>query len=121
MKMDKIIAKGLKFQGFHGVLKVEKQTKQPFIIDLEIFKDLYKAGISDSLDYTVSYAEVYSVVKRIVENESYNLLETLAENIAAAILLQFPVRGIKIRVSKPQAPISGEFDYFAVEILRFNQ
>lgn len=121
MNLDKIIARGLTFQGSHGVLPAEKSNKQPFIVDLEIFKDLCPAGMSDNLEDTVSYAEVYAVVKRIVEQESYNLIETLAENIAAAILLRFPIKGINVRVYKPQAPVEGEFEYFAVEITRFNK
>jgi len=119
--MDKIIAKGLRFQGLHGVLPEEKQARQPFIVDLEIYKDLYKAGLSDRLEDTINYADVYALVKRLVEKESYDLLESLAENIAAAILLQFPVQGVRVRVCKPQAPVKGEFDYFGVEILRFRQ
>ncbi|HEX3011424.1 MAG TPA: dihydroneopterin aldolase, partial [Syntrophomonadaceae bacterium] len=76
--MDKILAKGLTFKGCHGVLPQEKKLPQKFIVDLELFLDLSSAGIEDNLQKTVNYDEVYKQVKRIVENESYNLIEALA-------------------------------------------
>ncbi|MEA1960119.1 MAG: dihydroneopterin aldolase [Bacillota bacterium] len=117
--MDKIIASGLQFQGCHGVLPQEKTEAQIFIIDLGLYIDLGKAGISDDLHDTVSYDDVFQAVKRIVEKEHYNLIEALAENIAAAILLRFPVQGVEVTVRKPDAPVKGKFDFFAVSIKRF--
>lgn len=117
--MDKIIAKGLKFTAYHGALPQEKLHPQPFIIDLELTVDLRAAGKSDHLIDTINYAEVYEIVKKIVLEKSYNLIEALAENIAAALLKNLPLKEVKVKICKPEAPINGEFDYFAVEISRF--
>lgn len=117
--MDKIIARGMTFKACHGVLAEEKTQAQPFKVDLDMYLDLHQAGKSDNLNDTVSYAEVFEQVKRIVENESYDLIEALAENIAASLLLRFPLKGVKLTVFKPEAPVDGDFDYFAVQIERF--
>lgn len=119
--MDKIMARGLTFTACHGVLAEEKVNPQTFLVDLDLFMDLQPAGISDDLKDTVSYADVYEQVKKIVENESYNLLEALAENIAASLLVCFPLQGVKVTVYKPNAPINGKFDHFAVKIIRFRK
>jgi dihydroneopterin aldolase len=116
--MDKIIAKGLTFKGYHGVLPQEKELPQKFIVDLNLFLDLRPAGIEDDLQKTVNYDEVYKQVKRIVEKETYNLIEALAENIAASLLLRFPLERVEVTVYKPEAPVDGEFDYFGVNIVR---
>ncbi|MGI5921437.1 MAG: dihydroneopterin aldolase [Syntrophomonadaceae bacterium] len=116
--MDKILAKGLVFFGCHGVLPVEKKCPQKFIVDLVLSLNLSPAGISDDLQKTVNYDEVYHLVKKIVETESYNLIEALAENIAAALLLRFPVKRAEVTIYKPEAPVDGEFEYFAVNIVR---
>ncbi len=119
--MDKIMARGLTFTACHGVLAAEKVQPQTFIVDLDLYLDLQPAGISDDIRDTVSYAEVFEQVRRIVEEESYNLLEALAENIAAALLLRYPLNGVGITVHKPNAPVEGEFDHFSVNIERFRK
>ncbi len=116
--MDKIIARGLKFKGCHGVLEIEQQTPQDFIIDLELYLDLAPAGLKDELELTVDYDQVFHAVRKIVENKSYKLIETLAENIARAILEKFVVSAVEVTVYKPNAPVDGIFDYFAVKIMR---
>ncbi|CFX10868.1 Dihydroneopterin aldolase [Syntrophomonas zehnderi OL-4] len=119
--MDKIMARGLTFSGCHGVLPEEKTKPQTFIVDLDLFLDLKPAGISDNLQDTVSYAEVFAQVRQIVEDESYNLLEALAENIATALIMRHPLTGVEVTVYKPDAPIKGEFTNFAVNIQRFRK
>ncbi len=88
---------------------------------MDLFLDLRAAGLSDDLKDTVSYAEVFEQVRKIVENESYNLLEALAENIAASLLFCFPLQGVEVTIYKPDAPVKGKFDYFAVKIKRFKK
>lgn len=119
--MDKIIAKGMSFKACHGVLQEEKEKPQTFKVDLELYLDLKKAGSTDKLEDTINYDEVFHVVKTIVENEQYNLIEALAENIAASILHNFPVEGAEVVVYKPQAPVEGFFDHFAIKIQRFRK
>ncbi|HWQ76117.1 MAG TPA: dihydroneopterin aldolase [Syntrophomonas sp.] len=116
--MDRIMARGMTFKGCHGVLEFERQAPQLFRVDADLMLDTSPAGRSDDIRDTVSYAEVFDVVKKIVEQESYQLLEALAENIAAALLYRFPVNGVEITVYKPNAPVNGEFDYFGVSIQR---
>lgn len=117
--MDKIIAKGLVFKGCHGVLDQEKVEPQRFIVDLVLFLELSPAGLTDDLQKTVNYNEVFQQTKKIVEHESYSLIEALAENIAASLLMRFPLKGIEVTVYKPEAPVEGNFDYFAVNIRRY--
>jgi len=119
--MDKILARGLTFEACHGVLEAEKESPQTFKVDLDLFLDLQPAGLSDDLKDTVSYADVYEQVKKIIEGESYNLIEALAENIAASLLVCFPLQGVEVTVFKPDAPVNGEFDSFAVNIQRFRK
>ncbi|HEY8364611.1 MAG TPA: dihydroneopterin aldolase [Haloplasmataceae bacterium] len=117
--MDKIILKGLEFYGYHGVLPEEQVIGQKFIIDVEIYTDLHEAGLTDKVEKTVNYAEVYQILKLIVEKRKYQLLEALAENCAKEILKSYPqIKEVLITVYKPQAPVAGIYDYFGVEIRR---
>ncbi|MDA8234820.1 MAG: dihydroneopterin aldolase [Clostridia bacterium] len=118
MVQDKIILKGMEFYGYHGVLPEEKRLGQRFVIDLELYRDLQEAGLTDDLRYTINYAEVYQLVEKLVAGENYDLVEALAEGIGARILENFPVEGVLVRVQKPQAPIPGKFSWVGVEIYR---
>lgn len=117
--MDKILLSNLGFYGYHGVLKEEAVLGQKFFIDMELYLDTKEAGKTDDMNKSVSYADVYEVAKDITENRRFNLIEALAENIADEVLSKFPlIKGIMVRVKKPEAPVPGIYDYFGVEIRR---
>ncbi|WP_366923316.1 dihydroneopterin aldolase [Metallumcola ferriviriculae] len=116
--MDKIIMSGLEFYGFHGCLPHEKVQGQKFIVHLELWKELERAGQTDNLEFTVDYSNVYLTAKNVVEGRTYHLIEAVAENIAYEVLSRFAVSHVKVRIDKPQAPVDGKFDSFAVEIER---
>lgn len=116
---DTIILKNLKFYAYHGNLQEEKVLGQEFQIDVKIHTDLKSAGISDNVEDTINYAQVYDIIKSITEEKQFNLIEALAESIAQEILKTFQtVEKITIKVRKPQAPVNGIFDYFGIEITR---
>lgn len=117
--MDRILMHHMAFYGFHGVMDEERTLGQKFFIDVELSLDLSRAGASDEVSQTVSYAEVYDDVKYFAESARYNLIEALAENIALRVLAKYEVVSeVLVRVKKPEAPVRGIFDFMAVEIRR---
>lgn len=116
--MDKIILRDMEFFGYHGLLPEETRLGQTFLVDLELYLDLRTAGKSDNRDHTVNYAEVFELVKKIVEGPPRKLIEAVAEDIATAVLEQFFVQQVAVKVKKPSAPVPGHFAYMAVEITR---
>ncbi len=120
MPTDRIILTGMQFYGFHGVNPEERRLGQPFIVDLAAELDLSAASVSDRLPDTVSYTDLYRVVKAVVEGEPRNLLEAAAGAIAAGVLAQHPsVAALRVRVQKPRPPIRGSvIEAAAVEIYR---
>ena len=117
--MDKIVMKNLSFYGYHGVLSEETTLGQKFFIDIELLVDLKKAGKSDHVKDTVHYGEAYNIIKNIVEEKRFKLIEALAEDIADTILKTFSlVKEIDVTIKKPEAPVPGIYDYFGVQIRR---
>ncbi len=117
--MDSIIARGLTFRAYHGLYEQEKQQGQEFRVDLEMFAELSKAGQSDQIEDTIDYARVFKIVEEIISAPRCNLIEALAENIAQALLSSFMLmKAVEVTVYKPDAPVPGEFEYFAVKISR---
>lgn len=117
--LDNIIVKGLKIFAYHGVNPEEKRDGQNFIVDVEAGISLLSAGKSDNLEQTVSYAKIIKTVKRVMQEDKYDLLEKVAQRIADEIFAEYSaVREVSVTVKKPQAPISADFDYVAVQINR---
>ena len=116
--MDKIILKGIQFHGYHGVVEAERQLGQKYEIDLELTIDLSAASKTDDLAYTIDYAQVVQRVIEIGTQQSFQLLEALAETIAEAILAQFQIEEVRITVKKLSPPIEPTLTYAGVEIHR---
>jgi dihydroneopterin aldolase len=115
---DRILLANLRFEARHGVHDWERAQTQPFEVDVELATPLQAAGDDDDLAKTVDYSAVYDVVQRIVEGESFLLLEALAEAISRALLAAFPVDEVTIRIRKPAVRLGGPLDYAGVEIRR---
>ena len=77
-----------------------------------------EAGRTDDLARTVDYSVVDAIVRDVVANRSFKLLETIAETIAAGVLAAFPVDEVVVRVRKPAVRLAGPIDYSGVEIRR---
>lgn len=118
MANDKLILHNMVLYGYHGVFAAEKELGQRLEVDVELHLDLKAAGVNDDLEATVNYVEVYTLVKEIVEEREYNLLEALAEEIADTLLGAYSLQEVHVRVRKPFPPVGGIMDCFAVEIRR---
>jgi dihydroneopterin aldolase len=115
---DRLLLEGMEFFGYHGDIEAERSLGGRYSVDVEVLADLRAAGRSDSIDDTIDYVRCFQVVRELVENRQYRLLEALAEAIAQA-LLQDQARAdtVRVRVAK-QPPVRGSFQRFAVEVER---
>ena len=118
---SKIFLKDMRFYGFHGNRPEERTLGQHFEVSLSIETDTRKSGVSDSIDDTVNYSDVFKSVQKIVVEEKYNLLERLAEVIAGTVLSYNRVDGVEVEVSKLYPSIIGsQIKRVAVKIHRTN-
>lgn len=119
MTSDRIVLSGLTFFGYHGVNPEERKLGQRFVVDVVLGVDLAPAGLADDLNQTISYADVYRIVRDVVEGPPSNLIEAVAERIAAGILALTTAQSVWVRVAKPWAPVGGmAAGQVAVEIHR---
>ena len=110
--MDSIILKDFEVLACHGVNPEEKVDKQRFLITAEIVTDFTSASETDDISNTVSYSELKKDIKAFCDENSFNLIETLGVKIAERILKKYAgVKGVELTVKKPDAPMSGNFDY----------
>ena len=101
--MDKIILTDLRIDAVIGIWDWEKRNPQTISIDLEMQIDIKKTSQSDSIGDALDYKAVSKRVKQFIQGSQFNLIETLAENVAKIILEEFDVQWLQLRISKPFA------------------
>lgn len=117
--MDKIIIKNLEIYAKHGVFPEENVLGQKFVISAILHTSTRKAGVTDQLESSVHYGEVSHFIKQFVESHTWKLLEKIAEELAQALLIAYPlVKQVDLSVQKPWAPIHLPLETVAVEISR---
>lgn len=116
---DRIEVSGIEFHGYHGVPAAERQVGVRFRVDLAFELDLRAAGENDDLTQSVDYAAAAARVVEIGTGSSVQLIETLAERMAAALLETFPLIDLaEVRVTKLLPPAVPSFASSSVLIRR---
>lgn len=115
---DLITLTGLTVFGHHGVFDHEKRDGQRFVVDLKIWLDLSAAAATDDLTKTVHYGELAEVAAGIIAGPSKDLIETVAGEVADAVLAKFPVEAVEVTIHKPSAPIPLTFADVSVTLHR---
>ena len=115
---DLITVEGLSATGYHGVLPEERRNGQIFVVDVVLSTDMRDAAASDDLALTVDYSAVAATIVDLIEGEPLDLIETLAERMAARCLNFAGVQRARVTVHKPQAPVGVEFSDVAVTVER---
>ena len=117
--MDKIRIRNLEVFAHHGVFEEEKKNGQTFIVDLVFFVNTRKAGQTDMLEDSVDYGEVCHFINETMKKDTFDLIETVAENLAKELLLKFnKINEVELEIKKPLAPIGLPFEYVSVKINR---
>lgn len=101
--MDRIFIRNLALRCIIGIYPEERREKQDVVINVEMHCDLRPAGMSDDLKDTVDYKAIKKSILRLVESSRFQLIEALAENIAAIALADGRVQQVVVTIDKPGA------------------
>ncbi len=117
--LDHVVIRGLQFYGYHGVSTAEKELGHRFTADLTMFVDTTEAAKTDDITKTVDYSEVARTVVKMGKTLKFNLVETLANQIAHKILTEHPrVEKIHLRIEKILPSLDLTIDRVGVEVVR---
>lgn len=101
--MDIIFLRDMRIETVIGVWDWERKIRQTVSIDLEMAADIRKAAATDSVEDTLNYKSVAKRLQQFVGDSSFQLVETLAEEIAAIVINEFDVPWVRLRLNKPGA------------------
>jgi dihydroneopterin aldolase len=117
-RTDSITLTGLRVKAHHGVYDFERENGQDFVIDVTVWLDLARPAASDEVAETIHYGELAAEVADAVRRDPVDLIETVAERIAAVVLAHAAAQRVQVTVHKPDAPIEVPFTDVAVQITR---
>lgn len=116
--MDAIEVTGIKCYGYTGFLPEEQVLGQWFEVDLTLWLDLSPSGEKDDLNETLDYRAAITLVKEEIKNSKYLLVERLATKIATSVLNLGSIEQVRVRLSKPAAPIPDFSGKITIDITR---
>jgi len=117
--MDKIKIRDLEVFAKHGVFPQENILGQKFLVSADLYMDTRKAGKTDDLSASVNYGEVCHLITTFMTEDTFQLIERVAEELAELILTKWEMlQKVTIEVKKPWAPIGLPVNYVSVEIQR---
>lgn len=119
--MDCIHVTGIRCYGYTGYLPEEQVLGQWFEVDVTLWFDLSEAGNSDRIEDTIDYRSTIETVKQLVKSSKFALVEKLAEAIADRILEPAKIRQVRVKVTKPSAPIPDFGGKITIDITRNKQ
>lgn len=116
---DKIHIKNLEVFGNHGVFPEENKLGQKFLVNAVLYTSTREAGKTDDLTKSIHYGEVSHFITKYMMEHTFQLIETVAEQLAMALLIQFErLAWIDLEIQKPWAPIGLPLESVSVEISR---
>lgn len=98
--MDTIFLKRLTVEAIVGVFAWEKRIPQKLTIDLEMGTDIAKSAASDDLQDTIDYKAVSKYAQEFIKESRYDLVETLAHRLAEALMSEFSIPYLRMKLSK---------------------
>ena len=108
MIKSQVLLQDVRIYGFHGVLPQEQIVGAYYIINMEIDTDFSQAMENDEIDTTISYADVYDIIKAEMEIPT-QLLEHVAGRICRTIFDRFPTaQAIRLEILKENPPMGAE-------------
>ena len=115
---DRIFLEGIKFHGFHGLTRMERQVGVRLSVDVTVETDLEQSGRHDDVRATVDYRKIHSRVIDIGRGTSHKLLESFATAVLDALFAEFTADRITVRVRKETPVLDGIVDSVGVEMTR---
>ncbi len=113
---DAIVVRGIAAEGFHGLVG-ERDHPQWFVADVELFLDVGAAARKDRIDATIDYTQIARVVRGVIKDKSFELVETIADTIASEVLA-LGGDSVRVKVSKPRSAKLVGVDEIAVVVER---
>lgn len=100
---------GARFMASLGVTEMERQVKAEIEVNVTLeLKGEACAFVDDNPEGVLDYSRVYDVIRKVVEDRSYKLLEHLAYVMADEILKLPKIEKVNVEIEKINPPVGAD-------------
>lgn len=108
------------FYGYHGTQPEERKLGQRYIVDFELETASEKDADIRHIEDTIDYTRVFALIKDVMEEHSYHLMENCANHVLDTVMSSFEnIIFAEIKIKKPSVPIIGSLD--SAEIIMYRK
>jgi dihydroneopterin aldolase len=101
--LDRVFIEGLEVDTVIGAYDWERDIRQCLCLDLSFAWDNRPAAAGDDLGLALDYASVSQRIQAFAQEARFELVETFAERLAAALMSDFQIPWLRLKVTKPGA------------------
>ncbi|WP_415883491.1 dihydroneopterin aldolase [Neptuniibacter sp. QD34_54] len=101
--MDLVYIRELEVETIIGIYDWEREIRQRINLDLDMGTDIRQAANTEDVDNTLNYKTVSDRLIEFIEQSEFQLVETMAEQIAEIVMTEFGVKWLRLRLGKPGA------------------
>lgn len=118
-QIARLTIKSAQFYGYHGVKDEEKTLGGRYEVDLDLWYDATNAIATDDVTYALNYEKAMECIEDVFSGQSYNLIETVANNILEQLFERFPfLSRAAVRIRKINVPIHSVVSFIEIELER---
>lgn len=115
--MGQIELPNMRFYTYNGVHEEEKKLGQQLRVDVRVYYPIEMLVMNDDLTTTISYSDIYRTVAKVVTQNQFNLIESVALLLMKTLMLEFPqATQVDVSVTKHAIPIPGVYDPFTISV-----
>ena len=100
---DTVYLRGLTLETVIGVYDWEREIRQEVVLDLDVASDNRAAAATDSIEDAVDYKAMADALQARAASSSFELVESLAEDLAEMLIKDFGLAWVSLRLAKPGA------------------
>lgn len=115
---DRVRLNNMVFYGYHGAFQAERELGHRLEVDIELQANLEKAARSDEVEFSTNYADIYALVREVLEEHQYCLLESIARAVVTRLLAAYDFDAVRVRIRTPAPALGGLLDSIEVEMGR---
>lgn len=114
--LTRLTIRSAEFYAYHGVKSEEQTLGGKYQVDLDLYYDATDAIVNDDVKYALNYEEAMSCIEDSIAGDSYNLIETIANEVLNLAFEKFSnLLKASVRVRKMNAPIRRVVSYIEAE------
>ncbi|MDD6435980.1 MAG: dihydroneopterin aldolase [Clostridiales bacterium] len=115
--INRISLKNIRMWGVHGSAH-EREIGEEYRVNIAVDYDMTRMFETDSFEGSLSITDVYRTISRVVGEEHYHMIQTIASRVADEVEKLDPtITRVEAKIMKPNVQIPSFLDWLSVTVV----